>query len=243
MLFFSDSSASFGNGTPQGCRPRFYGTVFAAKDGANLAVGALTGMTRTLETAAVLMEDVNLDCGAYVDFVGRVGRLSTDITAASQSSVFKSSYDNTTFGLSAEVGYHWKVNETFYVEPQAELTYGFVKGDDFTGSNGASISQDDFQSLVGRLGARFGASFADGAGTVYAHASVNHEFLGDADFTATSGASRDFSVDLSGIWVSYGVGAQFNTSKNINFYGVLERSSGSDYDEDYRYSVGMRDAF
>ena len=183
------------------------------------------------------------DCGAYVDLVGRVGRLSTDITAASQSSVFKSSYDNTTFGLSAEVGYHWKVNQTFYVEPQAELTYGFVKGDDFTGSNGASISQDDFQSLVGRLGARFGASFAEGAGTVYAHASVNHEFLGDADFTATSGTSRDFSVDLSGTWFSYGVGAQFNTSKNINFYGVLERSNGSEYDEDYRYSVGMRYAF
>lgn len=168
------------------------------------------------------------DCGAYVDFVGRVGRLSTDITAASQFSVFKGSYDNTTFGLSAEVGYHSKVNQILYVEPQAELTYCFVEGDDFTGTNGASISQDDFQSLVGRLGARFGASFAEGAGTVYAHASVNHEFLGDADFTATSGASRDFSVDLSGTWVSY---------------GVFERSNGSEYDEDYRYCVGMRYAF
>lgn len=183
------------------------------------------------------------NCGAYVDFVGRVGRLSTDITAASQSSVFKGSYDNTTFGLSAEVGYHWSLTQTFYVEPQAELTYGFVKGDDFTGTNGVSISQDDFQTLVGRLGARVGASFADGAGTVYAHASVNHDFLGDADFTATSGASRDFSVDLGGTWFSYGVGAQFNTSKNINFYGVLERSNGSEYDEDYRYGVGMRYAF
>lgn len=183
------------------------------------------------------------NCGAYVDVVGRVGRLSTDITAASQSSVFKGSYDNTTFGLSAEVGYHWSLTQTFYVEPQAELTYGFVKGDDFTGTNGVSISQDDFQTLVGRLGARVGASFADGAGTVYAHVSVNHDFLGDADFTATSGASRDFSVDLGGTWFSYGVGAQFNTSKNINFYGVLERSNGSEYDEDYRYGVGMRYAF
>ena len=37
----------------------FHGTVFAAKVGANLAVGALTGMTRTLETVAVLIKDVN----------------------------------------------------------------------------------------------------------------------------------------------------------------------------------------
>ena len=180
------------------------------------------------------------DCGAYVDVVGRVGRLSTDITASSQTSVFKSSYDNTTLGLSAEVGYHWKVNDTFYVEPQAELTYGFVKGDDFTGENGVKIEQDDFQSLVGRLGARIGASFAEGAGTVYAHASVNHEFLGDVDYTARLGSvSRDLSNEISGTWFSYGVGAQFNTSKNLNFYGTLERSNGSEYDEDYRYSVGM----
>ena len=35
------------------------------------------------------------------------------------------------------------------------------------------------------------------------------------------------------------VGAQFNTSANLNFYGTLERSNGSEYQEDYRYSVGM----
>uniref|UniRef100_UPI0039676446 autotransporter outer membrane beta-barrel domain-containing protein n=1 Tax=Sutterella wadsworthensis TaxID=40545 RepID=UPI0039676446 len=180
------------------------------------------------------------DCGAYVDFVGRIGRLSTDITAYSDASEFKGSYNNTTFGLSAEVGYHWKLNDTFYVEPQAELAYGFVKGDDFTGANDVRVEQDDFQTLVGRLGARIGASFADGAGTVYAHASVNHDFLGDADYTASlDSASRDLSVDIGGTWVSYGIGAQFNTTKNLNFYGTLERANGSEYQEDYRYSVGM----
>lgn len=180
------------------------------------------------------------DCGAYVDFVGRIGRLSTDITAYSDASEFKGSYNNTTFGLSAEVGYHWKLNDTFYVEPQAELAYGFVKGDDFTGANDVRVEQDDFQTLVGRLGARIGASFAEGAGTVYAHASVNHDFLGDADYTASLGSvSRDLSVDIGGTWVSYGIGAQFNTSKNLNFYGTLERANGSEYQEDYRYSVGM----
>ncbi len=180
------------------------------------------------------------DCGGYVDFVGRIGRLSTDITAYSDASALTGSYDNTTFGLSAEVGYHWKLNETFYVEPQAELAYGFVKGDDFTGGNGVRVEQDDFQTLVGRLGTRLGASFAEGAGTIYAHASVNHDFLGDADYTASLGSiSRDFGVDIGGTWVSYGIGAQFNTSKNLNFYGTLERADGSEYQEDYRYSVGM----
>lgn len=184
-------------------------------------------------------------CGGYTDIVARVGRLSTDISAASDSSVFSGSYDNTAFSLSGEVGYHWKLNDTFYVEPQAELAYAFVNGDDFTGTNGASISQDDFQSLVGRLGARAGAKFAENRGTVYAHASVNHEFLGDADFeaAASGAASRSFDVNVDGTWVSYGIGAQFNTAANLNFYGTLERSSGSEYDESYRYSIGMRYLF
>lgn len=181
------------------------------------------------------------DCGGYVDIVGRVGRLSTDITTFNNATTFKGSYDNTTFGLSAEVGYRLNLNKTFYVEPQAELAYGYVKGDDFTATNGVSIEQDNLQTLVGRFGARVGASFAEGAGTVFAHASVNHDFLGDVDYKASyeTKAPRDLSVDIGGTWYTYGVGAQFNTSKNLNFYGTLERSNGTDYQEDYRYSVGM----
>lgn len=181
------------------------------------------------------------DCGAYVDFVGRVGRLSSDITTFNDSTTFKASYDNTTIGLSAEVGYRLNLNKTFYVEPQAELAYGYVKGDDFTASNTVRIEQDNLQTLVGRLGTRIGASFAEGAGTVFAHASVNHDFLGDADYKASYGtkAPRDLSVDIGGTWYSYGIGAQFNTTKNLNFYGTLERSNGTDYQEDYRYSVGL----
>lgn len=187
------------------------------------------------------------DCGGYVDVVGRVGRLSTDISASTLSStggVFDGSYDNTAFGLSAEVGYHWTLSNTFYLEPQAELAYGYVLGDDFTASNGAKVSQADFQSLVGRIGARAGANFADGKGTVFLHASVNHDFLGDVDGTARAGARvESLDNDLGETWVSYGVGAQFNTSANLNFYGMLERADGSDYTDTYRYSVGVRYLF
>ena len=37
-----------------------------------------------------------------------------------------------------------------------------------------------------RLGARLGATFNEGRGQVYVHGSVNHDFMGDADATATS---------------------------------------------------------
>lgn len=187
------------------------------------------------------------DCGGYVDVIGRVGRLSTDIAASTLSAsggVLDGSYDNTAFGLSAEVGYHWKLTDTFYAEPQVELAYGYVLGDDFSASNGAKVSQDDFQSLVGRFGARVGANFAQNKGSLYLHASVNHDFLGDVDGTARAGArTESLDGDLGGTWVSYGIGAQFNTDADLNFYGTLERSHGNDYTDSYRYSVGMRYVF
>ena len=180
-------------------------------------------------------------CGGYFDVIGRVGRLSTDIVAANQTNVMKASYDNTALGLSAELGYRYDINTMFYIEPQAELSYAVALGDDFTASNGLKVEQDDYQSLVGRLGARIGANFADNKGSVYMTASVNHDFLGDADSTAKLGnIVKDQNVDAGGTWVSYGIGAQFNTSANLNFYGSLEKSSGSEYREDYRYNIGLR---
>ncbi|MBS5492601.1 MAG: autotransporter outer membrane beta-barrel domain-containing protein [Sutterella wadsworthensis] len=48
---------------------------------------------------------------------------------------------------------------------------------------------------------------------------------------------------LSGTWTSFGFGAGFDLRNNLTFYGSLERSNGSDYSEDYRYSVGARYAY
>ncbi len=184
------------------------------------------------------------DCGGYIDVIGRIGRLSSDVIATSLGgSTFAGSYDNTTFGLSIETGYRWNITDTFYAEPQAELAYGFVKGDDFSSSaNSVRIEQDDFQTLVGRLGVRTGANFSDNKGSIYLQASVNHDFLGDSDATATpaGGASRDINGDLGGTWFSYGVGLQYAADNGFNIYTSLERANGNEYQENYRYNVGIR---
>ncbi len=183
------------------------------------------------------------DCGGYIDVIGRIGRLSTDIDAYTSSGrLFDGSYDNTALGLSVEAGYNWRLTDVFFVEPQAELSYGLVLGDDFTTSSGVKVEQDDFQSLVGRIGARFGADFPEKAGTFYVQASVNHEFLGDNDFDAAyqGYAKRHFESELDGTWMSYGVGLQFNASDALSIYGSLSKANGSDYQDDYRYSIGAR---
>lgn len=52
-------------------------------------------------------------------------------------------------------------------------------GDDFVTEIGVSVSQDDFESLIGRLGVRAGFNFPNDRGTVYARASVLHDFKGE----------------------------------------------------------------
>lgn len=178
-------------------------------------------------------------CGGYVDIIGRMGRMSSDVTMVRN---FTASYDNTAFGLSAEVGYEWNIAQGFYVTPQAELAYSYVKGDDYTAGNGVTAKQDNFESLVGRLGVQAGVKFNDDRGNLYATVSVNHDFNGETEATATQGAnaSQRLAEDLGGTWVSYGIGAQFNVLDNLAFYGSLTRANGSDYQENFRYSVGIR---
>ena len=214
---------------------------YTSMDG-DISNGAADGETYTLAAYASGF----FDCGGYVDVIGRVGRMSTDIDAfTSSGSRFDGSYNNTALGLSIETGYHWNINQTFFVEPQAELSYGYVFGDDFSTSSRVQVEQDNFQSLVGRLGARFGATFPDNAGTFYFQASVNHEFLGDNDFDAglEGQTKQHFSSELDGTWVSYGLGVQFSATDALSVYGSLSRAAGDDYQDDYRYSVGLRYVF
>lgn len=185
-----------------------------------------------------------LPTGSYLDLIGRVGRISTDIDVSTVTP-FKASYDNTAVGLSAEVGHRFDLSQIFYVTPQAELAYGRVFGDDYSGSNGMKVYQDDFDTLIARIGFQAGANFADNRGSIYLTASVNHDFLGDTEATASKAGAQDQKLkeDLGGTWFSYGIGAQFSTTYNLSFYGSLTRANGSDYQEDYHYSVGARYVF
>ena len=100
--------------------------------------------------------------------------------------------------------------EQAYIEPQIEVTYGFISGDDTTASNGVKLEQDDFQSLITRVGVRTGFDFPQKAGTIYAMLSYSYDFMGDADGTASQAGLREsLNEQHGGGWVSYGDGAQF----------------------------------
>lgn len=182
------------------------------------------------------------DNGSFLDMIARYGYLKNDITAGNMALETK----NNAFSLSVEGGHQFRfIEDRAYIEPQIELTYGFVSGDDADASNGVRIEQDDYQNLITRVGVRTGFDFPEKAGTIYATLSYSYDFLGDADGTASGQTEAGYesvalTEDLGGGWVTYGVGAQFRLGDNAFAYGELERTSGGDIDNPYLFNVGFR---
>lgn len=210
------------------------GGAFSYTDSdANLVNGSAEGESYSLAAYATWLSEK----GSYLDVIARYGYLKNDIYAGNM--VLDTS--SNAFSLSLEGGHQFRFMEQAYIEPQIELTYGFISGDDATASNGVKIDQDDYQNFITRVGVRTGFDLPEKAGTVYAMLSYSYDFMGDADGTASKGSLRqDISEDLGGGWVTYGIGAQFRLGDQAYAYGELERASGGDVVNPYLFNVGLR---
>lgn len=178
--------------------------------------------------------------GQFVDLIAKYSRLDTDFAVNGMNG----SYDNNAWSVSAEYGWRFKLAELAFVEPQVELTYGTLLGDDITASNDVRIEQDDFTSFIGRIGVRSGFYFPEKKGNIYARFSVLHDFDGEMESKASLGRARNtVTDDLGGTWVEYGVGANFNWTDRTYTYVDLERNSGGEVRENWRWNVGLRHVF
>lgn len=181
------------------------------------------------------------EAGQFADVIGRVGTADTDLATRT----YKTNYDQLMLSLSGEFGWRFDLTDTFYAEPSAELTYTRVDGETFK-ANSNTLGIDDYDSMVGRIGATAGLNCSQGRGGVYARFGVAHEFMGDGRFTAVNAAGTaadPIEVDGKDTWVEYAVGANFNITKQTYVWADLERTSGAEVDEDWRATIGVRHAF
>lgn len=185
------------------------------------------------------------DSGLFVDVIGKYSRLENEFT----SGTMKGEFDNNALSLAVETGWHYALNELGFVEPSVGVTYGRIMGDDFVAHNGVKVEQDDYDSLIGRLGVRSGFYFPEKKGNIYARVAVLHDFMGDMEATASKAnaagvmQTTHLKEDLGDTWVEYGIGANFNLSKNAYTFVDLEKTAGSDVKENWKWTVGARIAF
>lgn len=177
------------------------------------------------------------ESGQFVDIVARVSSADTDMQVDASKT---GSMDTLAYSLSAEFGWRFALTEQFYVEPQVEAAYTYIDTDDLN-IDSASYEFDTVNSLTGRAGFAAGVQFPDKIGDLYVHASVVHEFSGDAEITGGNGSK--YSIDGQDTWYEYGLGATFHLTDSTYMWADLQRTSGAVLDEDWRANVGVRYSF
>ena len=180
------------------------------------------------------------DDGQFVDVILKRTRMDTDFKLKYATGT-ESNGDFKTWGTSLAVEYGWRLpykSTAFWLEPQAEVTYGHLEGVDYTTSAGVNAHQKGMDSLVGRLGLALG--YTKDANTVYAKASAAHEFEGESSATMLSGQSLTLEQDIGGTWGEVAVGGTVRLNKSIAAYGEFQTAFGSPVKTPYQWNTGMR---
>lgn len=180
------------------------------------------------------------ETGSYLDLIAKVSRLESDAKIAGTSG----EYDMTAYSISAETGHRFMLAESVFFEPQFEVAYGYAEGADFKTISSTNIvtdsELDSTDSLTGRIGVRAGWTDPLKRGSLYAHASMVHEFKGDVKYTR---GSESYDEDFSDTWTQYGIGGHFNVTDTTYVYGDVRRTTGGDVSEPWRVNVGVRYSF
>ncbi len=178
------------------------------------------------------------DDGSYIDIVGKYSRLNHDL----KNTWGDGEYDANGYSIGVEVGKRFQQGNGFWIEPQAQLTYGHVGSANYRAGD-IEVAQDGMESLIGRAGVRFGKDL--GNGNVYLRASYLYDFDGETGvtFTNAEGRERHFDEDLGGGWCEVGVGTNINLSDVTHLYFDIEKTYGGDITTDWKWNAGIRYSF
>ena len=183
-----------------------------------------------------------LNDGQYFDIVLKAGRLNNKYDNYAAAGHTHGDYDAWGTEISGEYGKKIDLANDWFVTPQAQLSLMRIGSEDYTTSNGIHVDQDTLYSAVGRIGAEAGKKTA--WGSLYAKASVLHDFAGDADTYLTYGElSNSYSQDIGDTWYEAGFGANWKMSDSSYLYVDVIRTFGGDIKTPWQWNAGVRWGF
>lgn len=181
--------------------------------------------------------------GIYVDLEGKYNRLDNKITSRGNTAYMHGKYKGNAWSLSAQSGWTLPLSEMFFVEPQAQLSWGQAGSDTFS-TGTYNVKQKAFNVVEGRLGAKAGVKFPEKRGQAYAKASVVYDWASKFKGSlATNGVESKFNEDLGGCAGEFAVGGQFNMTKNAHVYADVTTRVGGKLKEPFQWTVGLRYSF
>lgn len=183
--------------------------------------------------------------GHYFDVVAKFDHMDSDFRVVdTNDQTITGDFDGTGVSLSAEYGRKNSLKHAWYIEPQVQMTLGYLGGADYLTSNGISVQQGGIKSAIGRISFNIGRDI-DAKTNIYLKADLLHEFGGSYAVTMRDGRGNSIGLDrsYSDTWLEYGIGAAVQTGINNYFYFDLARSTGGDTKKDWQWNIGSRWTF
>lgn len=216
---------------------RYQGVAFSYNDGKN----SFNRGSGKLKAKSIAFYSTDLrKKGHYLDLGFKIYNADSDFTVFdTEGKKITGAFDNTGISLSAKYGRKKYIDEHWSIEPQAQLTLGYLDGARYTTSNGIHVSQSDPNSVLGRIGCNFMYDM-DENNTVYLKANWLHQFAGNYGVTLTNG-NDSLRIDNNGhdTWFEYGFGFACMIGKNNHLYADVERSTGGSLRKDWQWNAGM----
>lgn len=216
---------------------RYQGVAFSYDDGKN-SFNRGSGKLKA-KSIGFYSTDIR-NKGHYLDLALNIYDADSDFTVFdTEGKKITGAFDNSGISLSAEYGRKKYLDEHWSIEPQAQLTLGYLGGARYTTSNGIHVSQSDPNSVLGRIGCNFMYDM-DEKNTVYLKVNWLHQFAGNYGATLTNG-NDSLRIDNHDhdTWFEYGLGFACMTGKNNHLYADVERSTGGRLRKDWQWNAGM----
>lgn len=185
--------------------------------------------------------------GDYTDFIIKCSLIDNEykIYAPTTGEKITGDYDNNVISVSLEHGKKYSNEESWFIEPQAQLQYAYVTSAEYTNSQGTDVRLDGIHSLIGRVGVRAGKDVTrDNPFTFYARGDIMHEFMGKQDIKAkdTTGTMR-VRYENDDTWYSAGLGMSYQHNKDKYYFLEAEKVFGGSNTSSYIVSGGVRFLF
>jgi fibronectin-binding autotransporter adhesin len=183
--------------------------------------------------------------GSYIDARATVSWYDTDLRSSTLGTRLANNNRGNGVAASLEAGHRLPLGGSWSVTPQAQLAWSQVRFDAFTDQYGATVSRDNGNSLVSRLGVSLDheTTWTGGNGKtrrshVYGITNLYYDFL-----NGTSAHVANLSVvsKEQALWAGLGIGASMNWDDDrYTVYGELvARTSLQDFGDSNAVSARL----
>jgi len=180
--------------------------------------------------------------GLYLDGWLQYGRYDSEVRG---DALAREQYDATTRAASIEAGYAWALGASergsWYLQPQAQLTYTDYKGDTLQEANGTVVEDDRAGGLESRVGVRLFGNDGSTGNRVQPFFAVNWLYTERGDAMRFDGERLDARLPTNRYEAQ--AGAQLRLGQNWSAWGDLRVQRGDSGYKDAGAQLGLRRAW